>query len=89
MTWFLTRGEAEALLATIPRNPDWTYSVVPNAGGPEAWAIMVIDADGMLVTESYSPGDVFPLHQEKPPPVSEAEYRDLERTHPTRREGEP
>ena len=83
MTWFLTRDEAEAALATVERLPDYDYSISRNGCGPDAYGIAVHDPDGVLITESYTPGDLIPLHQVSR--VSEAEYRELRTRHAHRR----
>lgn len=51
MPWFVHRAEAEALLATIERQPAFTYEVMPN-GCQSGWGIVVSDADG-IITEAY------------------------------------
>jgi len=69
MTWFLTQEEAEELLVTVERVPKYTYDVMPNACGP-GFGIAVFNADGVLLTESYSPELGLPDPVPDPEPQS-------------------
>ena len=52
MPWFPTREQAEAFMETITKDPNYTYTVMPNGCGP-GWGVEVKDAEGILVTEAY------------------------------------
>lgn len=44
--------EAEAFLAAIHKNPEYSYTILPITCG-SGYSVEVRDADGILVTEAY------------------------------------